>query len=567
MLQIRTKLFRSLKHQKAQWQNKVERLFSSENDEIILNSPYKPVPIPTQNVSDFCLSRFDQYSNLPALVCGVSEKKFTYGDVKDMSRRFGSQLMNTGLNPGDKIAVIVPNCPEFGPVLFGATGVGVTVMPISPLLTPAELARVFAIAKPRLVVTSDALVPLVDAAQADTADKVPMVTVTDNSSTAAVPFSEFISNDGSLYDKKPEFDVTKTLALLPFSSGTTGPPKGVMVTHQNLTSAMFIANNEESGCALLPLQPGQQQSVALSVIPMFHIFGLAYNVMQPLTIGAEMISFPKFEAETFISSLAKYQPTHLNIVPPLVMMLAMHPAITRDTHLCRAQCISSGGSPISSVIINKLKEKLSPLSCELKEGYGMTEAPLVCRSTRDRPEDKRASVGKLVSNITAKVVDIDNNKSLGPNKPGELLIKGPHVMAGYYKNKEATEDCFDDDGWFKTGDVVYHDEEGYIFIVDRIKDMIKVKGYQVAPTELEDVIRTAPGVVDVAVIGVPDHKAGELPKAFIVRASEDVKEDDINQFLEDKIAKYKKLSGGIIFLKELPKSPTGKVLRKDLRHL
>ena len=196
----------------------------------------------------------------------------------------------------------------------------------------------------------------------------------------------------------------------------------------------------------------------------------------------------------------------------------------------------------------------------------MTEAPLVCRSTRDRPEDKRASVGKLVSNITAKVVDIDNNKSLGPNKPGELLIKGPHVMAGYYKNKEATEDCFDD-GWFKTGDVVYHDEEGYIFIVDRIKDMIKVKGYQVAPTELEDVIRTAPGVVDVAVIGVPDHKAGELPKAFIVRASEDVKEDDINQFLEDKIAKYKKLSGGIIFLKELPKSPTGKVLRKDLRHL
>jgi len=298
---------------------------------------------------------------------------------------------------------------------------------------------------------------------------------------------------------------------------------------------------------------------------MFHIFGLAYNVMQPLNVRVQMISFPKFEAETFISSLEKYQPTHLNIVPPLVMMLAMHPAITRDKHLCRAKCIASGGSPISPMIINKLKEKLHPIECELKEGYGMTEAPLVCRSTKDRPEDKRASVGKLVSNLTAKVVDIDTNTSLGPNTPGELLIKGPHVMIGYFENKEATEECFDD-GWFRTGDVVYYDEEGYVFIVDRIKDMIKVKGYQVAPTELEDVIRKAPGVTDVAVIGVPDEKAGEVPKAFIVRSSEDIKEEDINNFLEDKIAKYKKLTGGISFLKELPKSPTGKVLRKELRN-
>ena len=196
----------------------------------------------------------------------------------------------------------------------------------------------------------------------------------------------------------------------------------------------------------------------------------------------------------------------------------------------------------------------------------MTEAPVVCRSVIDRPEEKRASVGKILSNISAKVVDLDSKKALGPNMPGELFIKGPHVMAGYFKNKEATEESFED-GWFRTGDVVYYDEEGYVYIVDRIKDMIKVKGYQVAPTELEDVIRTVPGVKDVAVIGIRDEKAGEVPKAFIVRASEDVKEEHIHKFLDDKLAKYKKLSGGIVFLEELPKSPTGKVLRKELRKM
>eukprot|EP00091_Calanus_sinicus_P003250 TRINITY_DN13412_c0_g1_i1.p1 TRINITY_DN13412_c0_g1~~TRINITY_DN13412_c0_g1_i1.p1 ORF type:complete len:201 (+),score=35.78 TRINITY_DN13412_c0_g1_i1:620-1222(+) len=197
--------------------------------------------------------------------------------------------------------------------------------------------------------------PLVHAAQKDFVNKLPIVTVTDDSVTEAIPFTQFVANDGTLYDGKPEFDVTKTLAILPFSSGTTGPPKGVMLTHQNLTSTMCMANNLESGCALPPHVLGEQQPVAISVIPMYHIFGLTFNIMQPLTIGAKMVSLPKFEVESFISCLEKYQPTVMNVVPPLVMMLANHPAITRDKHLCRAKCISSGGSPISSIIINKLK--------------------------------------------------------------------------------------------------------------------------------------------------------------------------------------------------------------------
>jgi len=557
-------IFRKLPNPK--WQKTTQRAFATQNEENILHSSYQSVPIPTQNVSDFCLSYFDRWTNLPALVCGATGKEFSYGDVKSLSRKFGSQLMDNGLKPGDKIAVLVPNCPEFGPVLFGATGVGVTVVPISPLLTPPEIAKVLGIAEPKLIITCDPLIPLADAAQKDAANKLPVVTVSDNSTSGATPFTEFVANDGSLYDRKPNFDVTTNLAILPFSSGTTGPPKGVMLTHQNMTSAICLFNNIESGCALPPLVPGNPQPVAISVIPMFHIFGLSCNVMQPLTRGAKMVSLPKFEAVSFINTMEKYQPTVMNLVPPLVAMLALSPAITRDKHLSGAKVISSGGSPISAQIISKLREKMSPIQCELKEGYGMTEAPVVTRTTIDIPESKRGSVGKIVCNTSAKVVDLDSNKALGPNLPGELFIKGPHVMAGYFQNKEATEESFED-GWFRTGDVVYHDEDGYIYIVDRIKDMIKVKGYQVSPTELEDVIRTAPGVTDVSVIGIKDEKAGEIPKAFIVRASDDVKEEQIHQFLEDKVAKYKNLSGGIVFLQELPKSPTGKVLRKELRNL
>eukprot|EP00092_Neocalanus_flemingeri_P018391 GFUD01019904.1.p1 GENE.GFUD01019904.1~~GFUD01019904.1.p1 ORF type:complete len:566 (-),score=147.84 GFUD01019904.1:456-2153(-) len=564
---MRTQLSRILRKLPTRnWETTTQRAIATHSEENILHSPYKSVPIPTQNVSDFCLSNFDRWTNLPALVCGATGKEFSYGDVKILTRKFGSQLLDNGLKPGDRIAVLVPNCPEFGPILFGATGVGVTVVPISPLLTPPEVAKVLAIADPKLIITCDPLIPLVDAAQKDFDIKLPVVTVSDSSTSSATPFMEFVANDGSLYESKPDFDVTTNLAILPFSSGTTGPPKGVMLTHQNLTSAMCLFNNLESGCGLPPLVPGDEQSVAISVIPMFHIFGLACNVMQPLTAGVQMVSLPKFEAATFINTLEKYKPTHMNIVPPLVTMLALSPAITRDKHLSRVKLVSSGGSPVSTQILNKLRDKMSPNQCELKEGYGMTEAPVVTRTRIDRPEEKLGSVGKIICNVSAKVVDLDSNKALGPNQSGELFIKGPHVMAGYFQNKEATEESFED-GWFRTGDVVYYDEEGYVYIVDRIKDMIKVKGYQVSPTELEDVIRTVPGVTDVAVIGIKDEKAGEVPKAFIVRASEDVNEEQIHQFLKDKLAKYKQLMGGIIFLQELPKSPTGKVLRKELRNI
>jgi len=540
-------------------------LSAAKSEEIIFNSPCKPLEIPTKNVTDFVLNRFaDHWQDNPALVCGFTGKQFLYKDVSALTKKFGSHLLENGFSPGDKIATIVPNCPEFGPVLLGSLGVGVTLVPVSPLLTPTEVGRILGIAQPKMIVTCDPLLPLVQAALNTMETKVPIVTITDNSTTSAIPFMECMKNDGSLFETKPDLDPTKTLAILPFSSGTTGPPKGVMLTHQNLTTGLCLGNDINSGCVHRPLPIGVEQYIALSIIPMFHIYGLVYNVMQPLTLGVKMVSLPKFDAGKFIGIMEAQKPTYMNLVPPLVMMLALNPIITKEKHLAKCEVISSGGSPISTQILQKLKQKC-PEDCELKDGYAMTEVPLITRTVREG--SKPGSAGKLVSNVIAKVVDLDTNKSVGPNVTGELLVKGPHVMLGYYQNEEATKECFTEDSWFRTGDVVYFDESGDIFIVDRIKDMIKVKGYQVSPTEVEEEIRKVPGVLDVAVIGVQDDRAGEVPKAFIVPATDEVTAEKINDFLSDKLAKYKKLTGGIVLLKELPKSPTGKVLRKELRKM
>jgi len=540
---------------------------ATQQNEKIFESTFESIPIPAQNIADYCMNRFDPWLAYPAMECSVTGKMFTYADIRNMAKQFGSFLLDSGLVPGDKIAVMVPNCPEFGPLLLGSLGVGVTLVPISPMLGPKEVARLLDIAKPRMVITNDDILPSLSQALAlVSADlKIGTITISDHTQSSATPFEEVLKNDGSGYDKRPNFDLDKTLGILPFSSGTTGLPKGVMLNHSKLTSSIHLTNNRQSGCARDPFDPkiNEKQFNFLSVIPMFHIFGLTMNVLQPLSAGAHSISMPKFEAPLFISILEKHQPFFMNLVPPLVMMLANHPAITKEKHLAGTRVVSSGGSPISSLVLEKLWTKLHP-DCEFKEGYGMTECPIIARTQKGGR--KPNSCGKLVSNVKAKVVDLNSGDSVGVDQPGELWIKAPHVTEGYFQNEEANTDAFSD-GWFRTGDVVVIDEEHNLFIVDRIKDMIKVKGYQVAPTELEDEIREAPGVADVAVIGVKDDRAGEVPKAFIVPTSKDVTEESIQEFLTARLAKYKQLKGGIVFLEALPKTPTGKILRKELRSL
>jgi len=521
-------------------------------------------PIPETNIADYIMEDFDQRGELPALVCGASGKEISFAGMKSLSRKFGSGLLNLGLKAGDKVAVVAPNCPEYGPVLYGSLGVAVTVVPISPLFTAPEIARVLKMAEPKLIMTIDPLVPLVLAALSESDNVLPMVTMSDDPTSSAMPFEQFTDNDGADYDKRPLIDPRSSVAVLPFSSGTTGPPKGVMLTHYNLTAMMVQYSDIPSGCALEKLQPGQEPKTGISIIPMYHVYGLIVNTMHAMFLGSKSVILPKFEPASFIGSLAKYQPHYFNLVPPLVAFLALNPAITREEHLCRAITISCGGSPLTSQIVAAIRAKAGP--CELKEGYGMTETSSgVSRTQRHMDESLRGTVGKLLVGTEARVEDLESRQLVEAGQPGELLIRGPQVMLGYYKNPEATAEVLQD-GWLRTGDVVTHDTEGNITIVDRIKDMIKVKGLQVSPTELEEVLAKVPGVLEGSVIGVADEKLGEAPKAFVVRKpGHQVTEEDIQAFMAERLARYKQLAGGIAFVDELPKNATGKVLRKELR--
>lgn len=529
--------------------------------EIFLRSTYPSLTFPSQNLHDFIIQDFNLWSDSPAQVCGLTGRVLTYGEVKQLSRHFGSGLMDLGLEVGDKIGIVLPNCPEFGPLMLGAVALGVTVVPVSPMFTSSEMARLFSQAQPKLVITIDSHLETVNNSLVDAPTKPLVVSITENTKSSALPLTQVTSNDGKKFENRPDFCLSTTMAVLPFSSGTTGPPKGVMLTHQTLVTNMCIYNDPASGNIMTKYIPGTKQEARISIIPVFHIFGLTVNILQALIMGIKMVMMPKFEPKSFIAALEKYKPAVMNIVPPLVSFIAQSPAITRDNHLSNMYSIGSGGAPLSPHIRELLKKKMAPKEIAIREAYGMTECPLI---TRPPAVPKEGSIGKLLNNLEAKVVNLETGECCGPGEEGELYIKGPNVMSGYYNNEEATKEVFKD-GWFHTGDVVCYDSEGWFYIVDRIKDMMKVKGYQVSPSELEDVIREVPGVLDVAIIGVHDDRLGEAPKAFIVRKSVDLEADTIHSYMEDKVAPYKKLAGGIVFLQELPKSPAGKVLRKELK--
>ena len=539
------------------------RKICSARHEIIVKSPYPSVCLPSQDLHDYLLSGSEQWADLPAQICGNTGNIVTYAGVRQIATTFGSGLLDMGLQLGDKIALVLPNCPEFGPLLLGSVGVGVTVVPINPLLTPDEMARVFNLARPKIVVTTDILTDRISAALVDARETPMVVTISENTKTSAFPLEGITNNDGTSFEKRPRFDLSSTVAILPFSSGTTGHPKGVMLTHQNLTASMAIFNDQASGNTMPKHIPGEKQEARLSIIPVFHIMGLTVNIFHALYHGIKMVMIPKFEPRSFISALEQHKPSAMNLVPPLISFIVQNPAITRDNHLSNVIQIGSGGAPLSNQVMHMLQQKMAPREIIIKEGYGMTECPLI---TRSPAVPKHRSVGKLVNNMEAKVVNTKTSETAGPGQEGELFIKGPHVMRGYYKNDEATKEAFEND-WFKTGDVVYYDSEGWWYIVDRIKDMIKVKGYQVAPTELEDVIRKIPGVLEVAVIGVEHDRYGEAPKAFIVKKDKRLEASSVEEYLKKKVAPYKQLVGGIVFVKELPKTATGKILRKELKAL
>ena len=347
-----------------------------------------------------------------------------------------------------------------------------------------------------------------------------------------------------------EINPREDLVALPYSSGTTGLPKGVMLTHYNLVANMRQMDG---------LEYFHYEDVLLCVLPLFHIYGLVVVLNMGLHMGATIVMMPRFDLEQFLSLIQKYRVTLSHIVPPIVLQLAQNPIIDKYD-LSSLKMIFSGAAPLG---VELSRECMKRVGCGIRQGYGMTETSPVTHSSPPHPDDmKLGAVGPAAPNTECKLIDPATGAELGANQEGELWVRGPQVMTGYLNNPEATAGTLDSDGWLHTGDIGYADEDGHFFIVDRMKELIKYKGFQVAPAELEAVLLSHPNIADAAVIPCADDEAGEVPKAFVVLRGE-VPAAEIMDFVASRLAPHKKIRF-VEFIAQIPRSASGKILRRVL---
>jgi acyl-CoA synthetase (AMP-forming)/AMP-acid ligase II len=507
-------------------------------------SPHPDVSIPEVSLTSYVLERAAELGSKLALVDGITGRGLTYGELVRRVEGAAASLTARGFGQGDVLAIFCPNLPEYAVAFYAVAFVGGISTTVNPLHTERELAFQLEDARAKYLVTIPALVDRTRAASHRTGVRETFVIGGRNDVFSTLPQP---GHEVEPADTDPREDVV----VLPYSSGTTGFPKGVMLTHHNL-----VANIAQG----LRVHSIGERDVVIGVLPFFHIYGMVVTMNHALRSGATIVTMPRFELEPFLQIVQDHQVTRAQLVPPILLALAKHPAVERYD-LSSLEMIMSGAAPLGGELAERCAARTGS---SVIQGYGLTEASPVTHLTPDTPGDnKPGSIGPPLPNTACRIVDTDGGEELGPNAAGELLVRGPQVMKGYLGNPDATARAIDDRGWLHTGDIVRADDDGYFFVVDRLKELIKYKGYQVAPAELEAVLTSHPGVVDAAVIPFPDEETGEVPKAFVARAG-DVTSDEIIAFVAARVAPYKRIRA-VEFTDEIPRSPSGKILRHLLR--
>jgi acyl-CoA synthetase (AMP-forming)/AMP-acid ligase II len=512
--------------------------------EVVL-SPHPDVTVPDLPLHEFVLADAMRRADEPALVDGPSGRTLTHGQLAGGVRRVAAGLAARGFGKGDVFAIYSPNVPEYALAFYGVSAAGGINTTVNPLYTADELAVQLNDAGARFLLT---VPPFLDKAlQAAARSRVEEVFVL-GEGEGATPFSSLLAAG----DTAPAVDIdpANDLVALPYSSGTTGLPKGVMLTHRNL-----VANLCQCG-PVLAADPGER---LIAVLPFFHIYGLVVLMAAALWRGATLVTMPRFELEEFLRILQDHRITRAFVAPPIVLALAKHPMVDKYD-LSPLTSIISGAAPLDAGLERACGERLDAL---VGQGWGLTETSPVVTTTLNAPHGPRpGSVGVLIPNTEALVVDPATGVEVSRDETGELLVRGPQVMRGYLNAPEATADMLDPDGWLHTGDLGRIDQDGYVFIVDRVKELIKYKGLQVAPAELEAVLLAHPAVTDAAVVRSPDEEAGEVPKAFVV-ARTPVDAEELMAFVAERVAPHKKVRR-LEFVDEIPKAASGKILRRVL---
>ena len=510
---------------------------------MVFRSSYADVDIPNRTLSDLVLAAASEHSAKPALVDGATGRALTYGELLDRVRRTAAGLAALGIRKGDVVALSAPNSPEFAVAFYAIVRLGAIVTPVNPANTSHEIAHQLDDAGARTLIAAAALAAKARAAIEETGRPIELLTIDGEAEGARSLAAIALDAEPPAVLIDPAVDVV----VLPYSSGTTGLPKGVMLTHRNI-----VANLTQ-----LAAVEHRDLGALVGVLPFFHIYGMVVILSFGLMRGLTVVTMPRFEFEPFLKVLQDWRIELAHIVPPVALALAKHPVVD-DYDLSHLRWLLCAAAPLGPEVTNAIEARLN---VAMRQGYGMTEASPASHYTG--PSERRpGKVGTLVPNTECRIICTETGRDLGANEPGEVWIRGPQVMKGYLNNPEATARTVDADGWLHTGDIGVVDDEGYLLVVDRLKELIKVKGFQVAPAELESLLLKHPRIADVAVIPVADDEAGEVPKAIVV-AREPLTADDVIAFVHGEVAHYKRVRH-VEFVDAIPKSASGKILRRVL---
>jgi acyl-CoA synthetase (AMP-forming)/AMP-acid ligase II len=502
------------------------------------------IAIPDVGITAYVLEEVDSHPDKPALIDGPSGRTLTYGQLRDAVAAFRAGLIERGFAKGETLAIFMPNLPEYAVAFHGAASAGGHVTTANPLYTANELGHQLRDSKAKFLLTVPPLLDVALAAAADAAVEEVFVLGEDERAT---PVTDLLGAAGG---EEVAIDPDADLAALPYSSGTTGLPKGVMLSHRNLV-ANLIQTGEPLGV--------NGDDTLIGCLPFFHIYGMTVIMNLGLRSGATIVTMPRFDLGQFLDIIEEHKATLGFIVPPIALGLAKHPAVEgRD--FSSLKLLMSGAAPLGPELTGQVEERLG---CLVIQGYGMTEtSPVTHVIPTDPALNRPGTIGPPLSATECRLVDPESGADVAAGERGELWIRGPQVMRGYLNNDEATAATIDAEGWLHTGDIAVV-EDGYYKIVDRLKELIKFKGFQVAPAELEALIIGHPEVADVAVVGVPDEEAGELPKAFIVAAGEGFDGEALMAWVAERVSPQKRVRL-VEAIEAIPKSASGKILRREL---
>ncbi|GAB4834804.1 hypothetical protein Ancab_033072 [Ancistrocladus abbreviatus] len=532
--------------------------YSSETG--IYNSKHSPIQLPTDPFLDVVSFIFSySHHGQSALVDSSTGSSISYSQLFSLVKSMAFGLYEMGISKGDVVLIALPNSIYFPVILLGVVYLGAIAFPMNPFSALSEIKQQTVNCLVSLAFTTSENADKLKELSTKVVEVPDDVKISNGLSKFAM-FHKLISNNPKTISRAriSQDDV----AAIMNSSGTSGRSKGVLLTHRNFIAMVELFVRFEASQYKGEIS---WENVYLAVVPMFHIYGLALYVMGLFSLGTTIVVMRKFGINEAVKAIDRYKVTHFPLVPPILTALTRKAKSVGGISLRSLKQVSCGATTTSKSAIDDFVRTFPHV--DFIQGYGMTESVVGTRGFNTGIFCKYTSIGLLAPNTQAKVVDWNTGSCMPPGRTGELWLRGPGVMKGYLNDTKATMSTIEKDGWLHTGDIAYIDHDGYLYIVDRLKDIIKYKGFQIAPADLEAVLLSHPDILDAAVAGAADEEVGQVPVAFVVREPGSMlSQDAVIDYVAKQVAPYKKVRK-VVFLPSIPKSASGKVLRRELRNL